>query len=154
MDVSYDVFIDSFLQKITEYELLEFEPQLRDKLVVGYMTRAIAELVPVCSGYFTVDYDTDEQLVKIDTMGRSWSHAATDEFVNIVSEGMLVQWLKPYINRQENLETVVNTKDFSTYSPAELLNRIRERYRMAQKDYKQMVFEYTYAHGDLTRLHL
>lgn len=40
------------------------------------------------------------------------------------------------------------------YSPAELLYRVREVYQMAQRDFKRMVKEYSYNHGDLTNLAL
>lgn len=77
-----------------------------------------------------------------------------DEIVDIVSEGMLAQWLKPYTYKQDNLENVLNTKDFTTYSPSELLMRISNAYAAAQKDFTNMMREYSYNHGDLTDLHL
>ena len=77
-----------------------------------------------------------------------------DEIVDIVSEGMLVQWMKPFVYKQEGLENVLNTKDFTTYSPAELLMRIGNAYNAAQKDFTNMMREYSYNHGDLTDLHL
>ena len=76
------------------------------------------------------------------------------EISDIVSEGMVSQWLKPYVNKQENLENVLNTKDFSTYSPAELLLRVGNAYAKVQKDYTNMIREYSYNHGDLSDLHL
>ena len=77
-----------------------------------------------------------------------------DEIADIISEGMLVQWMKPYAYRQDSLESVLNTRDFTTYSPAELLLRVREAYSSAQKDFTNMMREYSYNHGDLTDLHL
>lgn len=77
-----------------------------------------------------------------------------DEIADIVSEGMLVQWMKPYTYKQESLESVLNTKDFTTYSPAELLMRIGNAYAAARKDFTNMMREYSYNHGDLTDLHL
>ena len=77
-----------------------------------------------------------------------------DEIVDIVSEGMVVQWLKPYVYKQELLENAINTRDFSTYSPAELLMRVGNAYEKAQKDYTQMIREYSYNNGDLSDLHL
>ena len=77
-----------------------------------------------------------------------------DEIVEIVSEGMLVQWMKPYTYKQENLESVLNTRDFTTYSPAEMLLRISNAYAAARKDFIQAIREYSYNHGDLTELHL
>ena len=76
------------------------------------------------------------------------------EIADIVSEGMVSQWLKPYVNKQENLENVLNTKDFTTYSPAELLMRVGNAYAKVQKDYTNMIREYSYNHGDLSDLHL
>ena len=154
MDVSYDVITGAFLQKVTEYELLSLAEPLRDSVVAGYLARAASELAPVCKAYFTIANDPDNESIQI-TMKRGETDTAdVGEIVNILSEGMIVQWLKPFVNRQENLELVMNTRDFSTYSPAELLHRVCERYKMAKSEYKQMIYEYTYAHGDLKRLHL
>ena len=67
---------------------------------------------------------------------------------------MLVQWLKPYVYKQEILSNVLNSRDWTTYSPAEILMRVGNAYKKAQDDYTQMIREYSYNHGDLTGLHL
>jgi len=67
---------------------------------------------------------------------------------------MVVQWLKQYVNKQEILENVLNTRDFTTYSPAELLLRVGNAYADARKNFTQMIREYSFNHGDLTDLHL
>ena len=67
---------------------------------------------------------------------------------------MVKQWLKPYLYRQEILENVLNTRDYTTYSPAELLLRVGNAYKEAKSDYTQMVREYSYNHGNLSELHL
>ena len=77
-----------------------------------------------------------------------------DEIADIISEGMLVQWMKPYTYKQEGLESLLNTKDFTGYSPAELLMRIGEAHKAAMKNFTEMKREYSYNHGDLTDLHL
>ena len=59
-----------------------------------------------------------------------------------------------YLTDYESLESVLNTKDFTTYSPAELLMRIGNAYAAARKDFTNMMREYSYNHGDLTDLHL
>jgi hypothetical protein len=48
----------------------------------------------------------------------------------------------------------MNTRDYSMYSPAELLMRVGNAYQKAQRDYTQMIREYSYNHGDLSDLHL
>lgn len=149
MSVSYDLFTGAFLAKISEFEFLKLPAADRTNLVDGYMKRAVAEFKHICvydlmnamndeTREFAIDIEDDD----------------IDEIVNIVSEGMVVQWLKPYIYRQELLENTLNTKDFTTYSPAELLMRVGNAYKDSQKDYLQMTREYSYNHGDLTDLHI
>ena len=76
-----------------------------------------------------------------------------DEIADIIAEGMVLQWLKPQINRQEILENRLNTADFSTYSPAELLYRMTSFYDQTRKEFLQHIREYSYNHGKLESLH-
>ena len=154
MDVAFDVFTDAFLQKITEFDLLELEQPQRGNLTDSYLMRALAEFAPLCKECLTVSVDVEHRKAVFGGGADEWDWLATTEVVNIVSEGMIVHWLKPYVNRQESLENIVNTRDFTTYSPAELLYRVGARFKDADKYFKQKSFEYSYAHGDLTRLHL
>lgn len=148
MSISYDTFTGAFLSKITEFDLVSIAPGARDEIVTGYMKRAVSQFQSVCKSVAMTADDT-ERFYDVDIPDKD-----VDELVNIISEGMVVQWLKPYIYKQELLENVLNTRDYSTYSPANLLLRVRETYQKAQNDYTQMVREYSYAHGDLTVLHL
>lgn len=148
MSVSYDVFAGAFLSKITEYNFIQLDDYNRNTIVDGYMKKAFAGFSKVCK-YDLGSYDDIIRELTIDIPADE-----LDEIVDIVSEGMLVQWMKPYVYRQENLENVLNTKDFTTYSPAELLLRISNAYAKVQKDYTNMIREYSYSHGDLSDLHL
>lgn len=148
MSISYDLFTGAFLGKVTEYNLLGLDDFSRNQMVEGYMKRACAQFNNVCKHDLT---DRDDILRQFNLV---IPDNEIDEIVDIVSEGMLVQWMKPYVYRQENLESVLNTRDFTTYSPAEMLLRIGNAYTKAQKDYTNMVREYSYNHGDLSDLHL
>lgn len=148
MGVSYDVFTGAFLSKVTEYDFIRLDPYDRTVTVDSYMKRACAQFNNMCK------YD----LVTCDDIIREFEDDIPDdeldEIADIVSEGMLVQWMKTYIYRADNLQNVLNTKDFSSYSPAELLYRITNAYEVCKKDFRVMMREYTYAHGDLTDLSL
>ena len=148
MSISYDVFTGAFLGKVTEYGF-PTDAFDRNKVVDAYMKRAISEFKKVCKYDLvsTADDNIREFLVDIPPED-------IDELATIISEGMLVQWMKPYLYRQENLENALNTRDFSGYSPAALLSQIRDTYNMVQRGFTNMVREYSYNHGDLTDLHL
>lgn len=148
MSISYDLFTEAFLGKVTEFSLLNLGQYERDQMVDGYMKRACAQFNKVCK-YDLTDRDDLVRKFNLDIPANE-----VDEIVDIVSEGMLAQWMKPYVYRQENLESVLNTRDFTTYSPSELLLRIGDAYAKVQKSYTNMIREYSYNHGDLSDLHL
>lgn len=148
MSVSYDVFTVHFLDKVKEYNFIKLDEYDRTKIVDGYMKRACSQFNKICK------YD----IVNGDDIVREFEIEIPDdeieEIADIVSEGMLVQWMKPYMYKQENYENMINTTDYSGYSPAELLYRITEAYKMCKKDFANMMKDYSYNHGDLSDLHL
>lgn len=150
MSVSYDYFIGEFLSKISEYEFINLKEENRTAIVDGYMKRSLAAFKHNCNYDFftTANDDTREFDVDVENLDE------LDEIADIVSEGMIVQWLKPYAYKQELLEITLNTRDFTTYSPAELLRQVGSAYAKAQKDFTQMIREYSYNHGKITELHL
>lgn len=144
MSVPYDRFAEAFLAKVSEYDFLQLSEYDRTHLVDGYMKRAISAFRKNCKYNFmtTADDIAREYLVDVDDED-------LDEIVDIVSEGMVVQWLRQFVNSQENLQLVLNSRDFTTYSSAELLNRINGTYTEARKNFINAMREYSYNHGDL-----
>lgn len=147
MSVSYDVFVGAFLNKITEYEFIKMEYEDKQRVVDMYFHNACAEFQHICK-YDLTAYNDTSRVLNID-----FEPGDKDEIVNIISQGMVVQWFSAYFNKQDNLENLLNTRDFTAYSPAELTYRITNAYEKAQKKYTQMMRDYSYFHGDLTVLH-
>ena len=148
MAVSYDVFAHAFLSKVTEYSFPK-QDYARNDMVDGYMKRAFSAFKSVCPYDFTTTADDAVREFNVIIDGDD-----LDEIVDIVSEGMVVQWLKPYLYKQEIMENVLNTRDFTSYSPSELLYRVRESYNEANSHFLNMIREYSYRHNDLTELHI
>lgn len=148
MSISYDAITNAFLSKITEFEFLQIPENDRNTLIDGYMKRAVVAFKNICQYNLSNHDDVLREFTD------NFDDSDVDEIIEIISEGMLVQWLKPYVYKQELLENAMNTADFTTYSPAELLLRVGNAYNKAQKDYIQMVREYSFNHGDLSELHL
>lgn len=148
MSVSYNLFTAAFLSKVTEYDFIRLDEYDRNSMVDGYMKRACAQFNKICK-YDLVAFDDAVREIRT-----TIPDDEIDEIVDIVSEGMMVQWMKPYFYRADNLENVLNTSDFSQYSPAELLYRITNAYNASKKDFTNMMREYSYNHGDLSDLSL
>lgn len=148
MSVSYDIFTSYFLNKVEEYKFIKLTDADRTMIVDGYMKRACAQFNQICK-YDLTTYNDEERIIVTDIPEED-----LDEIADIISEGMLVQWMKPYMYKQENYENMINTTDYSGYSPAELLNRITAAYKMCKRDFSNMMKDYSYNHGDLSELHL
>ena len=149
MSVPYDKFTDAFLSKVTEYDFIKMRDYERNSMIDGYMKRVIAEFRKICKYDLSTTADDIAREFRVEI-----PEDDLDEILDIVSEGMLVQWMKQYITKQENLENILSTRDFSTYSPAALLQRVREVHDSIRKDFTNMMREYSYNHGDLSDLHL
>ena len=148
MSVPYDMFTGAFLGKVTEYDFISLDEYDRNNMVDGYMKRACSQFDKICK------YDLSDRDDLIRQFRMNVPDDEIDEILDIVSEGMLVQWMKPYVFKQDNLVQLLNTKDFTAYSPAELFRQISSAYSSANKRFVGMMREYSYNHGDLTELHL
>ena len=148
MSVSYDVFTEAFLDKVVDYGIVNGLYD-SEELIDRYMKRSISEFRKSCRYDLSTTADDTSRAFNVDI-----PEADLMEIADIISDGMVVHWLKPYVYKQENLENVLNTRDFTTYSPSELLFRISGAHKQAQSSFTNKIREYSFNHGDLTTLHL
>ena len=113
------------------------------------MRRACARFNEVCQ-YDIGHGDNDSRVFNLDGI----TDGELDEIVDIVTDGMLEQWFRQHLYKQENLENMLNTSDFTSYSPAELTYRVTNAYKACKKDFTNRIREYSYRHADLTDLHI
>lgn len=147
MNISYDVLTRAFLSKITEFDFMRLQECTSQAMIDGYIRTALYRFDKVCK-YDLKRTESDERFLTADI-----AEEDVDEIVDILSEGMIAEWLKPYVYKAENLENVLNTTDYTSYSPAELLLRITGVYKMAKEEFDKMIKDYSYDHGDLSDLH-
>lgn len=145
----YSLFIDAFLEKTIDYNFADLDDDIRSRLVIDYMKRSCAQFDKICE-FNLSNRDDDTQ-----TFDATIDPNKDQDVVDIVSEGMIVQWLKPYYYRNENMENALNTKDYTlAASPANITKEIKEVYNNAQRDFTIMMREYSYQHADLTQLNM
>lgn len=152
MVVSYDEFTAAFLAKITEYDFVKMNDGDREAAVDGYMKRACAVFSEVCR-YDICNGDDNARAFDLRNSAGECSPGEAEEIVDIVSDGMVLQWFKQYFAAAENMRNMINSTDFYTYSPAELMYRMTNAYKLLKRDYIVRVREYSYRHGTLTDLY-
>lgn len=140
----YDYIFSEFKDKITDPDLLAFSDCLQVEMLVVLMTKAISRCKRICSKKVDLSNRDDEVM--------EFSEELPDEVIDIITEWMIVFWLKPYLNNTENLENSLSTKDFSVFSPANLLEKIGDRYDKSRKQARSLTNEYSYIINGLKAL--
>ncbi len=142
MATPYSEIYNSFIARVTDYDLLELEYEERDDFLHTLMVRSCSKFSDICLINLNNRDDESEQ----------FNDTLPDDVVDIVSTGMIVEWLKPRLYHNENLRNMLNTKDYSTFSPANLLSQIKEAYTDARKEFNSMMVQYSYTHGNVAGL--
>lgn len=142
MATQYSDVYNSFLGKITDYDLPKFEDIEKESILFGFMKSACVNFKNACN----VDlYDRDETL-------KQFNINLDDEIIDIITELMIVEWLKPKVLSSENLKNCLSTKDFSLFSPANLLKEMREILIYSRNNARGLINNYSFSHADFTEL--
>ena len=134
---AYSTIYNSFLDKVNDYDLADMTAELAQTSMRGWLNQAVVRFLESCKkdltqteeGGFTEDLD----LVEID----------------ILTEGMVEAWLKPIRNNLDLLRNALSTKDFTTFSPANLLDKVNNTYSMAHANFLSRIKEYSFIRNDV-----
>ena len=142
-NTSYETIFAEFKDKIADPDLLTFSKDLQTEMLVAYMKKAIGKCRRIVKTVDLSDYD-DKAMC--------FNNEIPCEVIDIITEWMTVFWLQPIVNNIENLRNNLSTKDFSVFSPANLLEKIGNRYDIAKRYAKSITNEYSYIIADMMEL--
>lgn len=161
MATTYVTIYEEFLDKITDPDLLLLADNIQDEIKKSYLEYSVRK----CTRYVSPKYDlSNRTTVPISEADSRYSQYSTnnteeafaddlDEHVIVMlTEYMVEAWLKPYLNNADLLRLHMNTKDFSTTSPANLVDKIGARYDEARRRARSLRNEYTYIINDVSNL--
>lgn len=134
---AYTTIYNSFLDKVNDYDLADMTAELAQTSMRGWLNQAVVRFLESCKkdltqteeGGFTADLDLME--------------------IDILTEGMVEAWLKPIRNNLDLLRNALSTKDFTTFSPANLLDKVNDTYSMAHANFLSRIKEYSFIRNDV-----
>lgn len=163
MATTYSSIYDEFLDKITDPDLLLLAEDDQDATKRAYLEYAVKK----CSRYISPQFDltkrTTVEVVDEDASldddeeptveeVEAFEDDLDDSVIVLLTEHMVEAWLKPYVNNADLLRLHMNTKDFNTTSPANLVEKIGARYDEARHRARSLRNEYTYIINSVTSL--
>lgn len=141
MATTYSEIFASFKDDITDTDLILLSEDLQDETLISLLNKSITKCERICS----VNMSRDD-------VTQTFENDIPNEVIDIIVEWMTVFWLKPYLNNMENLRNALNTKDFTFFSSANLLEKISNRYELARKHARSLTNEYSFIYADMSGL--
>lgn len=136
-----DIYL-RFTEKVTDYDFLNFTDEENDALLHNLM-------ISSCSQFIRCQ----ESLTDRDDTAAEFSDDLSDASIEIIVQGMIVEWLKPRVYKSKALANFLNKKDLNlAASPANMLKELRETLKECQNEFKRLMIEYTYNNSDASEL--
>ena len=119
-----------FLSQIEDESWLEIDDDILEELMYDYLTKSIVEF-NVCKKDLTLSLETNEIVSDLD-----------ENEILILAFGMVIHYLTPKILREENLQQMVTSSDFSKLSNANMLDKLLKLRVQIRKDYQMYLHKY------------
>ena len=132
MATDFSVVYGSFLSKVTDTDLSDMTEEDANSVMSDLLKQATVKFSESCK----------KDLSDVTTTG--FVSDLDDYEIDILSELMVEAWYKPHINYTDLLRNKLSTKDFITFSPANLQKENRESYELAHKRARSMINEYSF----------
>lgn len=131
-----DVY-SSFLDKVNDYDLADMVEADAQEFMRGLLNQAVIRFLESCKKDLT-QTDNSGFIEDLDLME-----------IDILTEGMIEAWLKPIRNNLDLLRSSLSTKDFTTFSPANLLDKVNNTFTMAHANFLSRIKEYSFIRNDV-----
>lgn len=158
MATTYSHIYEEFLDKITDPDLLLLADDDQEATKRAYLEYAVRK----CARYVLPEFDLSKRIIvpivnaDLDSVSENndegdvvteelaFEDDLDDDVIVMLTEYMVEAWLKPYLNNADLLRLHMNTKDFNTTSPANLVEKVGARYDEARHRARSLRNEYTY----------
>lgn len=139
MATSYIDVIDRAQYRITDYDVLKRAFQDHYSLMERYMMSAVSDFKPYCI------YDLSSR----NEVEKCFNADLDDECLEILALGISYYWLSSRALSSELLANKLSGKEYSFFSPAQLLGQVKELRDAVQQEFRRALVLYTYRHGDI-----
>lgn len=131
-----------FLDKITDLDILKFDENNREKVLYGCLQKSCVIFADYCS----------EDILLRNIELKQFNNKLSEKVIDILSDAMVLFWLKPKLNHWLLLKDSLNTTDFTKYSKANMLSKVKELYNETELKLELKMNSYTYSNKKFSNL--
>ena len=119
-----------FLTQIEDETWLEIDEEVLEELMYDYLCKSIVDF-NVCTKDLRINSQTNEIVSDLE-----------EDEAQILAFGMVMHYLTPKILREENLQQMVTSSDFSKLSNANMLDKLLKLRVQIRNDYQMYLHKY------------
>ena len=142
MATSFLDIYDKAVFRFKDYDFMRIDIQSREDILERYLQSAVADFAVVCEdGHLEMDWDYKEFVEDL-----------THEEQEILALGVDYYWFSSKVQNSELLRNSMSTKDYTFFSPANLMRELRNLRNDLKAEFKTAVTLYSYNHGNFASL--
>lgn len=142
MPTSFSSIYDRAVFKFTDYTFLTTAADIKKDVLWRYLQSAIVDFTPIYQENGLV-YDVEKQEFNADL---------PDEVQEILALGIAYYWLSGQALTRSLLKNILHNKDYTSYSPANLLKEIQSLKDGLGNEYRGKINTYSVRHGNIQEL--
>ena len=128
--------------RIRDYDKEGYTDEMFAQAEQDLLEVAIDDFSDICIQDLT-DYEIELQEFNIELSRKEQS---------ILALSMIVHWLEPYVYNSDALKNAMSTKDFSVFSPAKLLEQMKDLLQQSERKLKAEMNGYSFRVNKVSEL--
>ena len=126
--MEFEDVIDMMLTLLDDYQIAEITDE-ELQMEVGIKVNMVIARAQIPDLSYDMDFGT-------------FSRSVSVLEATILSYGLLMMWLSPFINNREVLQTQLTSKEVTTFSNANRIQQGIQLYKLAKTEFYQLVIDY------------
>lgn len=141
-NTKYEDIYARYRARVKDYNFLNYTEEAQAEMEHDLLMAAIDDFVDICKQDLT-DHDDDLEEFNIELTRKEQS---------ILALGMVCHWVEPFVYDSDALQNSLSTKDFSLYSPANLLEKMTTLMTTTQRQLRAEINLYSFRNGEIVEL--
>ena len=142
MGTKYEEIYERYRARVKNYDFLDYDAITREEYQRDLLKLAIEDFEEICRQDLN---DREDDILRFNV-------SLTNREKNILSLGMVLHFVEPYVYNTDALQNAMNTKDFSLYSPANLLEKMTELMESTERRLKGEINLYSFRNSEISAL--
>ena len=142
MGTKYEEVYARYRGQVRNYDFLDYDAVTRNAMQLDLMNMAISDFEDVCKQDLS---DRDDELL-------AFNITLTNREKDILALGMIVHFLRQYVYNTDALQNGLNTKDFTLFSPANLLEKMTALLTTTERQQMKEINLYSFRNGEISGL--